>query len=388
MIQVFFIFFRLGCISFGGPLAHLGYFHEEFVRRRHWIDDADYADLVTLCQFLPGPASSQVGMALGLSRAGVPGAIAAWLGFTLPSALILVLFAISLSSLDFLNATYVHGFKIAAVAVVAQALWGMGRSLCPDRQRFTIAVLAAILSLGITSVLGQMFAIIVGGLWGLIALKQITALPHVPLPRKLSKASGSLFLFCFMLMLFLLPWFAQLLPSVKSLHLFDSFFRVGSLVFGGGHVVLPLLQHEVVSNGWVSNEAFMAGYGAAQAIPGPLFSFAAFLGAMSGVSTSIWWGASLGLIAIFLPSLLLIVGILPYWEKLRTFQKLRSAVLGINAAVVGLLLAAFYDPVWKSAIDNAGDFSVALLSFLLLSFWKVPSWLVVLLSAVLTAILN
>jgi chromate transporter len=369
---------RLGLTSFGGPIAHFGYFHEEYVVRRKWLDERSYADLVALCQFLPGPASSQVGIAIGIARAGLPGALAAWLGFTLPSALALVVFAFGMSAFGGSAETgWLHGLKVVAVAVVAQAVWGMARSLCPDRQRATLAILAAIVTLAWQSAVGQVVAIGSAGLIGWLFLAP-TALSadsaaSFPIGKRLGVASWIVF---FALLLGL-PLLRQASPS-HALEVFDSFFRVGSLVFGGGHVVLPLLQAEVVGPGWVTNEQFVAGYGAAQAVPGPLFTFSAYLGAvMNG-----WSGALLTLVAIFLPSFLLVIGALPFWDLLRSKSTFQSALTGINAAVVGLLLAALYDPVWTSAIHTPADFGLGLVAFGLLSFWKCPPWLVVVLTAI------
>lgn len=387
LFEVFLVFLRLGLTSFGGPIAHLGYFHEEFVKRRAWVDEHTYADLVALCQFLPGPASSQVGMALGLSRAGYLGAIAAWLGFTLPSAVILILFAFGVNQFQLGNDGWLHGLKIVAVAVVAQAIWAMAVRLCPDKKRATIAVSAAVCSIVSasiysTSALVQLFVILVGGLSGILFLRNSQVMPHTPIKAKVSRRVGGALLLVFAVVLAILPIAAKT-SSIHALKLFDSFFRAGSLVFGGGHVVLPLLQAELVPSGWVSQELFMAGYGAAQGIPGPLFCFAAYLGAVAKGAPTGLLGAIICLMAVFLPSFLLIVGVLPFWEKVRSYSEARHAMLGINAAVVGLLIAAFYNPVWTSAIFNGKDFAFASVCFLLLVFWKTPSWIVVLLSALL-----
>lgn len=381
VLEVFLLFLRLGLTSFGGPIAHLGFFHDEFVSRRKWITEHAYADLVALCQFLPGPASSQVGMALGLSRAGYFGAIVAWLGFTLPSAIILVLVGLGISSLaEFLSSGVLHGLKISAVAVVAQALWLMAKKLCPDRARATLAISATIIAVVFSSALGQVSAIIVGGVFGWLFLKDAVDLPHEPLHIKMRRATGGAVLTVFFVLLSVLPFLVSLYHN-HAIQIFESFFRAGSLVFGGGHVVLPLLQAEVVIPGWVSADSFMTGYGIAQAIPGPLFAFSAYLGAVSKVEPAGWIGASIALVAAFLPSFLLIIGILPFWERLRTIRFVRCALMGINAAVVGLLLAAFYDPVWTSAIAHIADFLVAALAFLLLTMWNVPSWAIVALCA-------
>lgn len=375
---VFLSFLRLGLTSFGGPVAHLGYFRDEFVTRQRWLSERAYADLVALCQFLPGPASSQVGMALGLSRAGYAGALAAWLGFTLPSALILILFALGVAHAgDALSPAALHGLKVVAVAVVAQAVWGMARSLCPDVTRVTLMALATCVVLLVPGVEGQVGVILAAGLAGLVLFKPADAPAHDPLPMPVSRHAGSLWLMLFGAGLLGLPILAQAFPST-TLAVVDAFYRAGSLVFGGGHVVLPLLQAEVVPNGWVSNDAFLAGYGAAQAVPGPLFTFSAFLGASMQGAPSGWVGGMLALVAIFLPSFLLIAGALPFWERLRHARRMQAALAGINAAVVGLLMAALYQPVWTSAIQAPADFGLALLALVALMFWKLPPWLVVL----------
>lgn len=382
LAEIFFIFLRLGLTSFGGPIAHLSYFHDEFVLRRKWFDEHHYADLVALCQFLPGPASSQVGISIGLSRAGVLGAIAAWIGFTLPSALIMIAFAFGIASFgNEISHGWLHGLKIVAVAIVAQALWGMGRKLCPEKKRATVAVFAALFAIIFPFALGQVGIIVAGGIIGWLFLKETTSLPHEPMRMPLTRRAGASFLAIFFALLFLLPVAANRSAS-QEIKLFDSFFRAGSLVFGGGHVVLPLLKAEVVNPGWVSSDAFMAGYGAAQAIPGPLFTFSAYLGAVSKIPPAGWLGAFICLIAAFLPSFLLILGALPFWERLRRVESMRFAMQGINAAVVGLLLSAFYNPVWTSAILSPKDFGIAAVCFLLLVFWKAPSWSVVIFSAV------
>jgi len=379
--EVLAVFLRLGLTSFGGPVAHLGYFRDEFVMRRRWLDDRAYADLVALCQLLPGPASSQVGIAIGLSRAGFTGAVAAWMGFALPSALALVLFAYCVGVLgDVSGAGWLHGLKVVAVAVVAQAVLGMMRTLAPDRERATMAVIAAIVALAIPTAWGQVGAILLGGLAGVILSREEAPTARAALPLKVSRATGFLMLGIFFTLLIGLPVLAATTPS-QGLKLFDAFYRAGSLVFGGGHVVLPLLQTSVVPPGWVTNDAFLAGYGAAQAVPGPLFTFAAYLGAVMNPQPNGWVGAVVCLVAVFLPSFLLVIGALPFWEELRRRKAAQSALRGINAAVVGLLLAALYRPVWISGITNAGDFGLACAAFLLLFTWQVPPWLVVVLSA-------
>jgi chromate transporter len=382
VLAVFATFLKLGLTSFGGPIAHLGYFREEFVERRKWIEDRVYADLVALCQFTPGPASSKVGIGIGLAKAGLPGAFAAWFAFTLPSALALVLFAYGVEAFaGDLNAGWLHGLKVVAVAVVAQAVWGMAKNLTPDAPRFTLAIVAAAIAIVWPTSAGQVTAIVFGALVGYAALRPKQAEEHVPMAISLGKTAGAFCLVVFIALLVALPALNVAYPS-QSLALFDSFYRAGSLVFGGGHVVLPLLQAEVVPPGWVTNDAFLAGYGAAQAVPGPLFTFAAYLGAIMGPAPNGWHGALLCLAAIFLPSFLLVIGVLPFWDDLRRFKVVRSALIGVNAAVVGLLLAALYHPVWTSGILSSADFVLGLAAFALLVFWKVPPWLVVILSAV------
>jgi len=384
--EVLRVFLRLGLTSFGGPVAHLGYFRAEFVERRRWLDEPAFADIVALCQFLPGPASSQVGISLGILRAGLPGAFAAWLGFTTPSALAMILFGYGVAAFgDLSHAAWLHGLKIVAVAVVAQAVWGMARNLCPDRERATIAIGAAILALAVPAAAGQIGAIVAGGLIGWAALRNVAPPPgaalEVHLPRPLSVAAA----LAFFVLLFGLPVIAAAVPS-HVIALFDSFYRSGALVFGGGHVVLPLLQAEVVPPGWVTNDTFLAGYGAAQAVPGPLFTFSAYLGTVMGPVPNGWLGGLICLVAIFLPSFLLLIGTLPFWDSLRRRPAVQSALRGVNAAVVGLLLAALYKPVWTSAIFAPSDFAIGIVAFLLLALWAVPPWLVVVLGAVATTV--
>ncbi|UHC81415.1 chromate efflux transporter [Pseudomonas sp. NIBR-H-19] len=375
--SVFLIFLRLGLTSFGGPIAHLGYFHHEFVSRRQWLTERSYADLVALCQFLPGPASSQVGIALGLSRAGYRGALAAWAGFTLPSAMLMILFALGLSRYGaVLSPGALHGLKIVAVAVVAQAVWGMARNLCTDVPRITLMVIAACVALLAPSAWGQVSVIVVAGWVGLMLFKPAQRVEHDALSLPISRRAGVMWLALFLLLLVALPLLAERVTD-QSLAMVDAFYRSGSLVFGGGHVVLPLLQAEVVPSGWVNNETFLAGYGAAQAVPGPLFTFAAFLGASMSVPPSGWAGAMICLLAIFAPAFLLVVGALPFWEHLRRSVRAQAALAGVNAAVVGLLLAALYQPVWTSAILKPQDFGLALVALMALMVWKLPAWLVV-----------
>jgi chromate transporter len=378
--EVFAAFIRLGVSSFGGPVAHLGYFRAEFVVRRRWVDERTYADLVALCQFLPGPASSQTGFALGLMRGGYLGGIAAWAGFTLPSAMLLVLFAFGAASIAELpgGVGLLHGLGLVAVAIVAQAVWGMARSFCADQVRASVATAAACIALLTPTSIGQLGAILLGGVVGLRLCKQ----PDEPmLPARfgapVSQRAGIGFLTLFGGLL-LLQWGSQVGPLVA---LFNAFYRSGALVFGGGHVVLPLLRDAVVVPGWVSDQAFVAGYGAAQAVPGPLFTFAAYLGAIAqpvhlGAGARVG-GAVLALVAIFLPGLLLLMGVLPFWDVIRTRDWAQSALRGVNAAVVGVLGAALYDPVWTSAIRTGFDFALALVGFVLLVAWRAPPILVV-----------
>jgi chromate transporter len=387
-LEVLAAFTRLGLTSFGGPVAHLGYFREEFVNRRRWLDDASYADLVALCQFLPGPASSQVGIAVGLSRAGYAGALAAWIGFTLPSALAMVLFGYGISSFgDAAGAPWLHGLKVAAVAVVAQAVLGMARTLAPDRQRATLAVVAAVIALAVPSSLGQIGAIVLGGVVGLILPRGEVAVGQASLNLQVSRTVATVLLVLFFALLIGLPLLSAAIPA-QGLKEFTAFYRTGSLVFGGGHVVLPLLQASVVPPGWVSNDMFLAGYGAAQAVPGPLFTFAAYLGTVMNPPPNGFIGALICLVAIFLPSFLLVIGALPFWEELRRRASAQAALRGVNAAVVGLLLAALYQPVWVAGITNAADFALAIAAFLLLFMWQTPPWLVVILSAAAGALLS
>lgn len=381
VIEVFGAALRLGLTSFGGPIAHLGYFRGEYVVRRKWIDEARYADLVALCQFLPGPASSQVGIALGIHRAGLLGGFAAWCGFTLPSAAALVAFGYGIQGVSVGDAGWLHGLKVVAVAVVAQAVWGMASNLAADRTRASLMILATIAVLTSRTATAQILVILVAGLigWGLLGAPGASSTTPVRAP--ISKTVGICALVLFSSLLVALPVARGMAPS-QTLAVFDSFFRAGSLVFGGGHVVLPLLQAEVVPPGWVSNEEFLAGYGAAQAVPGPLFTFAAYLGSVMHQPPNGWIGASLALGAVFLPSFLLVVGALPFWEILRHRAGFQAGLRGINAAVVGLLLAALYDPVWTSAITGPADFALALIAFGLLMFWRTPSWMVVLIMAI------
>ena len=373
-LAIFRIFLRLGCSCFGGPIAHLGYFRQEFVIRRAWLDEPAYADLVGLCQFLPGPASSQVGFSLGLMRGGYAGGLAAWLGFTLPSAVALVLFAYGAGALHgALGTGILHGLKLVAVAIVAQAVLGMARSLCPDRPRAAIALLALILMQLAPGSVGQVLAIALGGAAGLLLVRAETKVAGADTPAPVSRRAGIVFLAIFALLLAaaFVSW------SSSGAALFAAFYRSGALVFGGGHVVLPLLRDAVVTPGWVPDASFLAGYGAAQAVPGPLFTFAAYLGAVAHPAPGGVAGAAIALAGIFLPGMLVLMGTLPFWHGLRAAARPRAAMAGVNAAVVGLLASALYDPVWVSAVHTPRDFVVAAAGFVLLTVWQAPPLLVV-----------
>ena len=378
-LEVLLVFARLGFTCFGGPIAHIGYFRDEFVVRRRWLDERAYADLVGLCQFLPGPASSQVGFSLGLMRGGYLGGLAAWLGFTLPSAIALVLFAFGASALrDPAGNGLLHGLKLVAVAIVAQAVLGMARNLCPDRQRASIAALALILMTAVPGAIGQVGAIVLGGIAGLAVCRSNMGAIHGGGAMPISRRMGVVFLITFFVLLALA--FMPVRPGVLAL--FSALYRSGALVFGGGHVVLPLLRNAVVVPGWVSDNTFLAGYGAAQAVPGPLFTFAAYLGAVAGVGPGGITGAAVALVGIFVPGILALMGTLPFWHELRARSGARAAMAGVNAAVVGLLGAALYNPVWTSAVQSPADFAVAATGFVLLIIWNAPPLLVVLLCAI------
>lgn len=378
-IEIFLVSTRLGLTSFGGPVAHLGYFHEEYVRRRKWLDEKSYANLVALCQFLPGPASSQVGIGLGIIRGGVLGGIISFLGFTLPSVLALIIFATALNTFGFAGAGWIHGLKVVAVAVVAHAVLGMAKNLTPDLLRKTIALFALTATLLWQTAYTQIGVILLTGVVGLFLFRKQTvegeanSVTYFPISRRL----GYLSLLLFWGLLIFLPILSKL-TSLEWMALFDSFYRSGSLVFGGGHVVLPLLEQEFVPSGWLNQQEFLAGYGAAQAVPGPLFTFAAYIGAVING----WWGGLFATLAIFLPAFLLILGTLPFWEALRRNPKVKGALMAVNASVVGILLSALYHPIWTSSIQGASDFALAAILFSMLAYWKLPPWTIVLTGAV------
>lgn len=379
-------FFKLGCTAFGGPIAHLGFFRQEFVQQRRWLDDAAFADLVALCQFLPGPASSQVGLALGWRRAGYLGALCAWLGFTLPSAALMLAFAYSIQRIHGLNhSSLVQGLKIAAVAVVAQALWQMARRLCPDLPRIAIALTAALLLLLLPSVWLQLAVIGGGALAGIylrpkFSLPPPASVPSAPAPS--ARFAGFVWLIAFFTLLVLLPLAARRSP-LAWLQIVNGFYRTGALVFGGGHVVLPLLEQTTVGHGWLDHDTFLAGYGAAQALPGPLFTFAAYLGATINIGPRGVGGGLLALLAIYLPSALLIFGVLPQWERLRQIPLAQALLAGANAAVVGLLASAFYNPICTSTLTQPAAWLIAVAALLGLLLGKLPPWLIVLACALL-----
>lgn len=379
-VSILMIFLRLGLTSFGGPVAHIGYFREEFVNRRKWLSDQSYADLVALCQFLPGPASSQVGLALGMSQAGFRGALAAWCGFTLPSALALILVAYGATQPEgLISAGVVQGLKMIAVAVVAQAVWGMALSLCRGRIEIAVMLGAACAMLVMPTIWLQPALIALAALVGWLLLERPADAEHAQLPVQLSMAAGKRLLLIFAALLLILPLLSALMPSA-ALSLFDLFYRIGSLVFGGGHVVLPLLQAETVPTGLINEDLFLAGYGAAQAVPGPLFTFAAYLGTAMNTLPG-WLGGLIALVAIFTPSFLLVAGVLPFWDHLRRRTGVRAALAGVNAAVVGLLLAALYTPISTGTLHAPVHFALVLLAFAALHIWKLPVWLLVLVYA-------
>jgi chromate transporter len=377
-LEVLLAFLWLGLTSVGGPIAHLGYFRRAFVQRRQWLSEDEYADLVALCQFLPGPASSQTGFLIGLRRGGAWGALAAWTGFTLPSALLMLGFAILAPSLTGPMAmSAVHGLKLVAVAVVAQAVWSMGKKLCTDQRRTAIALVAFLAILLAASPLTQLLAIGGGAVFGLLLCRNAPDAPagtgHPPIRRRVGVMAGVVF----GVLLVGLSLGTNLYPGHTPWALANIFFQSGTLVFGGGHVVLPLLRDALVPTGWIGDEPFLSGYGAAQAMPGPLFTFATYLG---GTVASPWnraLTAALTTIMIFLPGLLLVLAIYPFWSRLSHNLLARAGLAGVNAAVVGILGAALYNPVWTSAVAGPGDIAIAVTGFLLLEKWQAPPLLVV-----------
>lgn len=377
LLEILLVSTRLGFTSFGGPVAHLGYFHNEYIHRRKWMDEKSYADLVALCQFLPGPASSQVGIGIGVMRAGVLGGIVSFIGFTLPSVIALIIFALVLQGLNIGNAGWIHGLKVVAVAVVAHAILGMAQKLTPDLKRKALALFALVVTLLWQTAFTQISVIVISAIIGLMLYKQHSESDDSRVYFPLSRGFAVISLSVFFGLLILLPILREI-TSLSWIAMFDSFYRSGSLVFGGGHVVLPLLEREFVPTGWLSEEAFLAGYGAAQAVPGPLFTFAAYLGAvMNG-----WQGGILATIAIFLPAFLLILGTLPFWDSLRHNPKIKGALMGVNAAVVGILISAFYHPIWTSSILAPIDFAFAAILFSILVYWKLPPWMIVVSGAI------
>jgi chromate transporter len=377
LLEILIVSTRLGLTSFGGPVAHLGYFHTEYIRRRKWMDEKSYADLVALCQFLPGPASSQVGIGIGVMRAGVLGGIVSFIGFTLPSVLALMIFALVLNTMDIGRAGWIHGLKIVAVAVVAHAIIGMAKNLTPDLQRKAIALFALVGTLLWQTAYSQVAVILISALIGFLLFKQHAESDNDQIKFPISKSFAVVCLALFFGLLVLLPIIRET-TSLNWIAMFDSFYRSGSLVFGGGHVVLPLLEREFVPTGWISEEAFLAGYGAAQAVPGPLFTFAAYIGAVIDG----WKGGLLATFAIFLPAFLLILGTLPFWDSLRRNVKVKAALMGVNAAVVGILISAFYFPIWTSSILAPIDFAFAAILFCMLVYWKLPPWVIVVTGAI------
>lgn len=376
LLEVLLVSTRLGFTSFGGPIAHLGYFHEEYVRKRKWMDERGYADLVALCQFLPGPASTQVGIGIGVTRAGLLGGLLTFIGFTLPSVIVLIIFALVLQKLNIGDASWIHGLKIVAVVVVAHAILGMAQKLTPDLQRKSIALFTLVATLVWQTAFTQVGVIILSGLVGFLIYKNYADQDESKLNFPISRKLGAICLSIFFGLLVFLPVLSEV-TSLNWIAMFNSFYRSGSLVFGGGHVVLPLLEREFVTTGWMDEVPFLAGYGAAQAVPGPLFTFATYIGAVIGG----WQGGVLATVAIFLPAVLLILGTLPFWEQLRRNLKIKGALMGVNAAVVGILISAFYHPIWTSTILQPVDFAFAAILFSMLVYWKLPPWIIVMAGA-------
>ena len=377
LIEILLVSMRLGLTSFGGPTAHLGYFHTEYVRRKKWMDEKSYADLVALSQFLPGPASSQVGIGVGVMRGGVLGGLTSFIGFTLPSVIVLMIFASLLTAFDIADAGWIHGLKIVAVVIVAHAIMGMSKNLAPDIQRKVIALLALVGTLLFQSVFTQVGVILIAAFIGFILFKHHKDDGKKAAAFPIKKSFSAVCLVLFFILLFALPAFRELTGSYW-VAVIDSFYRSGALVFGGGHVVLPLLEQELVPMGWISAEEFLAGYGATQAVPGPLFTFAAYLGTvMNG-----WIGGLVATAAIFLPAFLLILGALPFWDMLRNNDKVKGAVMGANAAVIGILISALYTPIWTSSILKPVDFALAAILFVMLVNFKLPPWVIVVTGAI------
>ncbi|GAA0490493.1 chromate transporter [Salinibacillus aidingensis] len=382
-LEILAVSFRLGLTSFGGPVAHLGYFQDEYVKRRKWLDDRTYADLIALCQFLPGPASSQVGISIGMVRGGVLGGLLAWIGFTLPSVVALIVFALYVQQVDTGGSVWIEGLKLVAVAVVAHAILNMGKKLTPDRPKIAIAVIAAIAVLFYQTAFAQIAVIVLAGIVGYLSFKHSDLPEGADIQLNLRKSFGIISLILFFGLLIFLPVMSGFFSNIY-VQLVDIFYRIGSIVFGGGHVVLPLLEREVVPPGLISEEVFLAGYGAAQAVPGPLFTFSSFIGtSIEGIS-----GGLVAVLAMFFPSFLLLIGVLPFWNTIRKKKSIRAALLGVNAAVVGILIAALYDPIWTSAVDQTKDFAVVLASFAFLYFWKVPAWLIVIFTVLFNVLLS
>ncbi len=385
LFEILLVSLKLGLTSFGGPVAHLGYFHNEYVRKRKWLDEKSYADLVSLCQFLPGPASSQVGIGIGMYRGGLVGGVFAFLGFTLPSVIALMIFAYFFQDINANNSGWIHGLKIVAVVIVAQAIIGMAQNLTPDLQRKSIALFAIVATFISQTAFIQIGIIIMAAFIGFLIYQDHDVdhieEPNVQFPISKRFAVGCLVLF--VALLFTLPIIKEL-TSLNWVTLFDSFYRSGSLVFGGGHVVLPLLERELVPTGFISKEEFLAGYGATQAVPGPLFTFAAYIGTVING----WQGGLVATFAIFLPTFLLIVGTLPFWDQLRRNSKVKGALIGVNAAVVGILISALYHPIWTASILKPFDFAFVAILFSMLVYWKLPPWIIVITGAVGGVFLN
>jgi chromate transporter len=374
---------KLGLTSFGGPVAHLGYFKNEYIDKRKWLDDKTYADIIALCQFLPGPASSQVGMAIGILRGGFLGGVISWFGFTIPSVVVLMLFALAFQTFSIGDANWITSLKIVAVAVVLHAVLGMGKKLTPDKPRIAIAMIAMVTMLWFPSALVQISVIVGAGILGYIFFSKDADSKVRAFTVSITKAQGLVALSLLVILLIGLPIMAKLVDN-QYVSIFDTFFRVGSIVFGGGHVVLPMLEQEVVPTGLLTSHEFLAGYGMAQAVPGPLFTFASYIGTMViGVL-----GGVVATIAMFLPSFLLVIGALPFLSELRNRKSFQGILAGVNASVVGILLAAFYDPVFTSAITNVTSFSLAAILFVLLYVWKTPAWLIVVIGVILGEVMH